>query len=300
MTHPVSASGTLLNSKGHKRRIRAWDRLATAGFWLLGSLILLLILWLLTTLLGHGLAKLDFSFLTKLPEEMDTGGGIGPVLFNSFYILFLSLVLAIPIGIGAGVYLAEYAPPGRLTEWLRICVEGLASVPSIVFGLLGMVIFVETFQIGLTILGGGITLAFLNLPVLTRVTEEAIRAVPQDYRDASYALGSTKFQCIWRVVLPAALSGIVTGISLTAGRAFGESAVIILTSGLSTSGQLWDFSLFAPGETLAVHLWYVQSEALVPDARDIADKSAAVLVLVVLLINLVFRLPLWLRARRMR
>jgi len=293
-------SPPVMNSKRHNRTVRALNRLATAGFWLLGSLLMLLILWLLVAILKNGLFRIDFSFLTKVPEELDTGGGIGPVLFNSFYILFLSLVVSIPIGIGAGVYLAEYAPRGKLTEFIRVCVEGLASVPSIVFGLLGIAIFVEGFHIGLTILGGALTLAFLNLPVLTRVTEEAVRAVPQDYRDAAYALGSTKFQCIWRVVLPAALNGIITGVSLTAGRAFGESAVIILTSGLSTSGQIWDFNLLSPGETLAVHLWYVQSEALVPDARDIADKSAAVLVIVVLLINLTFRIPLWLRSRRTR
>ncbi|WP_438432189.1 phosphate ABC transporter permease PstA [Gorillibacterium sp. sgz500922] len=300
---PISQSSAVrrtLNGRRHNRRVRALNRIATACFWALGSLLLLLILWLLFTIVGHGLFRIDGSFLIDMPEELDTGGGIGPVLFNSFYILFLSLVISIPIGIGAGVYLAEYAPPGKSTEFLRVCVEGLASVPSIVFGLLGIAIFVEAFHIGLTILGGAVTLAFLNLPVLTRVTEEAVHAVPQEYRDAAYALGSTKFQCIGRVVLPAALGGIVTGVSLTAGRAFGESAVIILTSGLSTSGRMWDFHLMAPGETLAVHLWYVQSEALVPDARDIADKSAAVLVVVVLLINLVFRFPLWLRARRTR
>ncbi|WP_058304627.1 phosphate ABC transporter permease PstA [Gorillibacterium timonense] len=289
-----------MNSKRHNRSVRALNRAATAGFWLLGLVLMALILWLLVTILKNGLFRIDFSFLTRVPEELDTGGGIGPVLFNSFYILILSLIISIPIGIGAGVYLAEYAPQGKLTEFLRICVEGLASVPSIVFGLLGIAIFVEAFGIGLTVLGGAVTLAFLNLPVLTRVTEEAVRAVPEEYRNAAYALGSTKFQCIWRVVLPAALSGIVTGICLTAGRAFGESAVIILTAGLSTSGKMWDFNLFSPGETLAVHLWYVQSEALVEDARDIADKSAAVLVIVVLLLNMLFRIPLWFRSRRLR
>nr|WP_234340273.1 phosphate ABC transporter permease PstA [Gorillibacterium timonense] len=295
-------SGTRIqmNSKRHNRSVRALNRAATAGFWLLGLVLMALILWLLVTILKNGLFRIDFSFLTRVPEELDTGGGIGPVLFNSFYILILSLIISIPIGIGAGVYLAEYAPQGKLTEFLRICVEGLASVPSIVFGLLGIAIFVEAFGIGLTVLGGAVTLAFLNLPVLTRVTEEAVRAVPEEYRNAAYALGSTKFQCIWRVVLPAALSGIVTGICLTAGRAFGESAVIILTAGLSTSGKMWDFNLFSPGETLAVHLWYVQSEALVEDARDIADKSAAVLVIVVLLLNMLFRIPLWFRSRRLR
>lgn len=284
----------------HSRKARRRDKVATRLFWLLAGAVLLFIAFLLFTILKNGLFRITPDFLFSAPEELDTGGGIGPVLFNSFYVLFISLVISLPIGIGAGICLAEYAPNNRWTNLLRICVEGLASVPSVVFGLLGIAIFVEYFQIGLTILGAGVTLAFLNLPVLARVTEEAVRAVPQEYRDASYALGAAKFQCLFTVVLPAALQGILTGACLVAGRAFGESAVIILTAGLSTSGTMWDFSLFAPGETLAVHLWYVQSEAIVSDAREIADKSAAVLVLVVLLINFTFRMPVWLKNRKQR
>ncbi|OPA80925.1 phosphate ABC transporter, permease protein PstA [Paenibacillus selenitireducens] len=281
-------------------RARFFDRTATALFWGIGILILLVIFWLLYTIMHKGLPNITPQFLVKLPEEIDAGGGIGPMLFNSFYVLFLSLIFSVPIGIGAGIYMAEYAPANKFTEILRICVEALSSVPSIVFGMLGLAIFAEYFGIGLTILGGSISLAFLNLPMLTRVTEEAIHAVPADLRNASYALGTTKFQCIRTVVLPVALNAIVTGVCLVAGRAFGESAVIILTAGLSTSGEMWDFSLFAPGETLAVHLWYVQSEAIVEDARQIADKAAAVLVFVVLFINMVFRIPLWFNNRKLK
>ncbi|MFD1772551.1 phosphate ABC transporter permease PstA [Paenibacillus rhizophilus] len=279
-------------SRQTARSIRR-DKLATYGFYGLGALVMLLIFWLLFTILSKGLPGFDFSFLIRQPEEIDTGGGIGPVLFNSFYILLISLVISIPIGLGAGIYMAEYAPDNAFTGALRICVESLSSVPSIVFGLLGLAIFTEYFGLGLTILGGGVSLALLNLPMLARVTEEAVRAVPDELREAGYALGLTKFYCIRKIVLPVALPSIITGICLVAGRAFGESAVIILTAGLSTSGEMWDFNLFSPGETLAVHLWYVQSEAIVEDARQIADKSAAVLVIVVLLINLAFRAPLW-------
>ncbi|MFC3748175.1 phosphate ABC transporter permease PstA [Paenibacillus sp. GCM10012306] len=282
----------------HTARAQLRDKIATYGFYTLGGLILLLIFWLLFSIMGKGLPSLSLDFLLKQPEEMDAGGGIGPVLFNSFYILFISLIISVPIGLGAGIYMAEYAPDNKFTGALRICVEALSSVPSIVFGMLGLAIFAEYFGIGLTILGGGVSLALLNLPMLARVTEEAVRAVPGDIREAGYALGMTKFHVIRTVVLPVALRSIVTGICLVAGRAFGESAVIILTAGLSTSGEMWDFNLFSPGETLAVHLWYVQSEAIVEDARQIADRSAAVLVIVVLLINLAFRFPLWLNNRR--
>ncbi len=279
---------------------RFLDKSATGFFWIMGIGGVALIIWLLYTILSKGLPPITWEFLLKLPEEIDEGGGIGPVLFNSFYVLLLSLLFSLPIGIGAGIYLAEYAPDNKATAFIRICVESLASVPSIVFGLFGLALFVGYFQIGLTILGGAASLALLNLPVLTRVTEEAIRAVPAELRHASYALGATKFQCIRTVVLPAALGGIITGISLVAGRAYGESAVIILTAGTSTSGVMWDFSLFSPGSTLAVHLWYVQSEAIVADAREIADKSAAVLVFVVLMLNLVLRIPVWLSERKFR
>ncbi|WP_019638253.1 phosphate ABC transporter permease PstA [Paenibacillus fonticola] len=285
---------------GRRIRVLMWDRLATFGFYSLAVLICLLIFWLLFTILSKGLPEITLEFLVKLPEEIDPGGGIGPMLFNSFYILTLSLLISLPIGIGAGIYMAEYAPSNKVTEFLRICIESLSSVPSIVFGMLGLAIFAEYFGIGLTILGGAVSLAFLNLPMLTRVTEEAVRAVPNDLRNAAFALGTTKYQAIRTVVIPVAMQAIVTGVCLVAGRAFGESAVILLTAGLSTSGEMWDFNLFSPGETLAVHLWYVQSEAIVEDARQIADKSAAVLVFVVLFINLVFRIPLWFNHRKIR
>ncbi|EJW20106.1 phosphate ABC transporter permease PstA [Paenibacillus alvei] len=288
------------SSTGQNNRAKLYNQTATVLFYALGAAVLLLIFWLLYTILSKGLSGITLEFLTRVPEEIDAGGGIGPVLFNSFYILILSLLISVPIGVGAGIYMAEYAPANRFTEGLRMCVESLSSVPSIVFGLLGLAIFAEYFQIGLTILGGAVSLAFLNLPMLCRVTEEAIRDVPVELRNAAYALGTTKFQTIRTVVLPVALQAVITGICLVAGRAFGESAVIILTAGLSTSGEMWDFNLFSPGETLAVHLWYVQSEAIVEDASQIADKAAAVLVFVVLFINLVFRIPLWFNNRKLK
>ncbi|WP_379130773.1 phosphate ABC transporter permease PstA [Paenibacillus sp. sgz500958] len=281
----------------HTARAKRRDKLANIAFYGLGALVMLLVFWLLFTILAKGLPHIRPDFLIKQPEEIDEGGGIGPVLFNSFYILFISLFVSIPLGVGAGIYMAEYAPDNKFTSGLRMAVEALSSVPSIVFGLLGLAIFAEYFGVGLTILGGGVSLAMLNLPMLARVTEEAVRAVPDELREAGLALGTTKFHVIRKIVLPAALPAIITGICLVAGRAFGESAVIILTAGLSTSGEMWDFNLFSPGETLAVHLWYVQSEAIVMDAREIADKSAAVLVFIVLFINLAFRLPLWLGKR---
>ncbi|GAS83426.1 phosphate ABC transporter permease [Paenibacillus amylolyticus] len=274
------------------------DRLFTGMVWGVGIVVILFIVGLLFLLLNKGLPLLSWDFLYGVPSEIEEGGGIGPALFNSFYVLILSLLISIPIGMAAGIYLAEFAPNNKLIETVRICVEGLSSVPSIIFGLFGIALFVEFFEIGLTILGAAVSLAFLNLPVLTRVTEESVRTVPVELRNGSFALGSTHLQTIRQVLFPVAINGIMTGICLTAGRAFGESAVIILTAGVSTSGEMWDFNLLSPGGTLAVHLWYIQSEAIVPDAEEIAQKTTAVLIFVALLINVLFRVPLWLNARK--
>ncbi|UNL84552.1 phosphate ABC transporter permease PstA [Priestia koreensis] len=271
------------------------NRIGLGFIWLVALSLLLVIISLLYLILHKGLPGLSFKFLVDLPEDMDVGGGIGPFLFNSLYVLVLSLVFSIPIGLFGGIFLSEYAPDNRFTNLVRMSVESLASVPSIVFGLFGFVLFVEYFDIGLTIVGASITLAFLNLPILTRITEEAVSAVPFELREASYALGGTQSRTILTVLLPAALNGIMTGISLVACRAFGESAIILLAGGSSSSGFMWDFNLLSQGGTLPVHLWYIQSEALVEDAKQIADRSAAVLIIVVLLISLLLRIPLFLQ-----
>lgn len=276
------------------------NRFFTFFVWGVSAIIVLFILALLFLILKKGLPSLSWGFIMGLPSEMEEGGGIGPALFNSFYMLFISLLISIPLGMAAGIYLAEFAPNNKLIGFVRVCVEGLASVPSIIFGLFGIALFVEMMGVGLTIIGGAVSLAFLNLPVMTRVTEEAVRSVPKELKQASFALGATHLQTIRRALIPTAISGIVTGICLVAGRAFGESAVIILTAGVSTSGEMWDFNLLSPGATLAVHLWYVQSEAIVPDAVSISDKAAAVLVFVILLLNIGFRIPLWIKERKNR
>ncbi|MDA8235615.1 MAG: phosphate ABC transporter permease PstA [Clostridia bacterium] len=267
------------------------DQGTTLFFWFSGLLIVAILVWFLQYTVGQGWSHISWQFLTTPSKEMDAGGGIGPELFNTFYVMVLSLVFSLPVGLGAGIYLAEYAPKSKITDLIRLSTESLASVPSIVFGLFGSIIFVTGFKLGFTILGGAATLTLLNLPVLVRVTEEAIKAVPFAYREASYALGATKWQTIYRVVLLSALPSLITGINLVAGRAMGESAILVFTAGLSVSNKMLDFSLFAPGETLAVHLWYVRAEGLVPDAEAIANGSAAVLVLVVLLFNLLIGIP---------
>lgn len=270
---------------------RIIDKLATMVMWLAATVILGILVAFLVYILYKGLPVLSWDFIFGKPSEIQAGGGVGPELFNSFYILFLSLLFSIPVAVGAGVYLAEYAGDNQLTNMIRLSTESLATVPSIVLGLFGMIIFVNILGLGFSIIGGALTLMLLNLPVLVRVTEDSVRTVPAAYREASLALGATKWQTIWRVVLPNALPGIITGITLTAGRALGETAILIFTAGTTVSRQMPNFDVTAAGETLAVHLWYVMAVGLVPDRVDIANGIGALLVITILILNLMVSIP---------
>ncbi|MHB8125561.1 MAG: phosphate ABC transporter permease PstA [Desulfitobacteriaceae bacterium] len=261
------------------------DRLATGLLWLAALSIITLLVWFLVFILGRGLSYFNLEFFTGR-------NGVGSQLFNSFYILALSLVFSLPVGIGAGVYLAEYAPNNKLTDLIRLSTESLATVPSIVFGLFGMIIFVNMLGLGFTIIGGSATLALLNLPILVRVTEESIRSVPGSYKEASLALGANMWQTLRKVILPTALPGLITGVTLVAGRALGETAILIFTAGMNVSRHLFDVNPLAAGETLAVHLFAVKSNPLPgTNADQIADGTAALLIIMVLIFNLCLSLP---------
>ncbi len=266
---------------------KQWDRAVTAILWGAGLLIIGVLTLFLGYILIKGLPVLSLAFIFGQSSDITAGGGVGAQLFNTFYILFLSLLVATPIAIGAGIYLAEYSARGRLADMIRLSVECLASVPSIVLGLFGMILFINLMGFGISLGVGAMTLALMNLPIIVRVTEESLKTVPREYREASLALGATKWQTIARVVLPAAMPGIVTGITLTAGRAVGETAILIFTAGTTVSRMIPDFSLSAGGETLAVHMWYVMAIGLVPDRIDVANGTGALLILVILLFNLV-------------
>ncbi|MBU4534000.1 MAG: phosphate ABC transporter permease PstA [Eubacteriales bacterium] len=275
---------------------RLSNTVATVILWASGFFIVGLLVFFLAYILGQGFKVLSLDFVFGPASQ----GGVGPQLFNTFYILVLSLLYSVPIGVGAGIYLAEYAKPSRLTNLVRLSTECLATVPSIVLGLFGLIIFVNVLGLGFTILGGAAALALLNLPVLVRVTEEALRTVPHAHREGSLALGSTQWQTIRRVVLPSSILGLITGITLVSGRAIGEAAILVFTAGTSVSRHYPDFNPLVAGETLAVHLWYVRGEPLVANADAVAAGSAALLVLVVLFFNLAIGLPARIYQRRLR
>ena len=264
------------------------DKLAKITLWFIGFLLIAILAVFLGYMLYKGLPVLTPQFIFGMPSDTEAGGGVGPQLFNTLYILFLSMAFSVFIAIGAAIYLSEYAKDTPTTRFIRLSTESLATVPSIVLGLFGMIVFVDFLGMGFSILGGALSLSLLNLPLLVRVTEEAMHTVPQTYREASLALGATKWQTIRKVVLPEAMGGIITGIMLASGRAIGESAILIFTAGTTVSRHLADFDVFAGGETLAVHLWYVMGIGLVPDRMEIANGIGALLILVVLFINLLF------------
>jgi phosphate transport system permease protein len=288
-----------LRRRGSRRSALA-DRLATVALWATGAFVLALLGSILVHFAIAAWGVVSPSFILDDPTR-DALGGIFPVLWNSIYMLTLTMLIAVPVGILGGIYMAEYAGENRVTNAIRFAQEAISSVPSIVVGLFGLIVFVSTFKVGFTALWGALALTFFNLPLMTRLAEQALRAVPQEERNASLALGATKWQTIRHVVLPLAIPGLVTGIILTAGRVFGEAAVLLFTSGIGTPPHydFGNFSLsdpaspwspFRPATTMSVYIYKLQSEGLGAYKNQIVDGSAAILISMVLIFNLGARL----------
>ncbi|QPA30088.1 phosphate ABC transporter permease PstA [Thermaerobacillus caldiproteolyticus] len=279
-------------------KARTVDAIWTGILYTIAIFVVALLVFLIAAIISKGWGFWDPNFLFGKPSNTQAGGGIGPQLFNSLYMLVITLLISVPLGLGAGIYLAEYAKQGRLLNFIRLCIETMASLPSIVVGLFGLLVFVTLTGWGYTLIGGALAITILNLPSLTRVCENAILDVPHSVKEASLGLGATRWQTLVRVIIPAALPQIITGVILAAGRIFGEAAALIYTSGLTTpflnpsadlSSKLHPLNLFRPAETLTVHIWKLNSEGIVPDAKLIAAKSAAVLIIMVLLFNIIAR-----------
>jgi phosphate transport system permease protein len=225
-------------------------------------------------------------FIVSMPSETAAGGGVGPEIFNTIYFAVLSTAFTLPVGVGAAVYLARFAHSGRFVSALRMALDTLASLPSIVYGLFGFLIFVVEMKAGYSLFAGAFVLALLNLPLVVGVTEESLRAVPQELEDASLALGATQVETVRHVTLPYAWPGILSAVVLSIGRVFAESAPLIMTAGTTVSrASAYSLSPFRGGETLAVHLWYVNSAGLSPDKAQVSAGTAAVLVVLIALTN---------------
>ena len=225
-------------------------------------------------------------FLISLPSDTRAGGGIGPEIFNTVYFALLSTLVTLPVGVGAALYMARFAKRKRFVAALRMALDTLASLPSIVYGLFGFLVFVVEMKLGYSLFAGAIVLAILNLPLMVGITEESLRAVPRELEEASLALGATPVQTAMRVTVPYAWPGILSALVLTIGRVFAESAPLIMTAGTTVSrGTAYSLDPFRGGETLAVHLWYVNSAGLAPDRADVSAGTAATLVVLILLTN---------------
>ena len=208
--------------------------------------------------------------------------GILPMIVTTVYLALLSIAIALPVGVITAIYLNEYAGDRGPIRLLRLAVETLAGIPSIIYGLFGLLVFCRVFRLGQSILSGALTLSIMILPVIIRTTEESLKTIPDSFREGSLSLGATKFQTIIHVVLPSALPGIVTSAILALGRVMGESAPVLLTVGLTKNLPR---SIFDSGRTLTIHLYYLTKEAIAPEDFGIAFATSAVLVVLVLLIN---------------
>jgi phosphate transport system permease protein len=284
---PIEARSTFTGRPGPAlRRARMADHFATGLMWTAALLLVIVLFGVIVTLLAAGLPILSWTFLAT-PGNFDTPG-IGPQIWVSLYTLVLTLLIVVPLGAGAAIYLSEYAAPNRTTSVIRFSTESLASVPSIVYGVFGAIVFLTILNLGFSVLSGALTLALLNLPLMVRVAEDAIRSVPRSYREGSQALAASKWETIRKVVLPTAMPGLLTAIVLTSGRILGETAPLILTMGTTISpNAYYSLNPLSTGETLAVHIWVIKIVGVpgMPHAQAAADGSAAVMLLIVLLIN---------------
>ena len=255
------------------------DRIMNVIFWGVGILAIAILILVIGYLLYLGLPQVNLTFLFTDPIDNGAAGGIWPSIVSTFYITIVALVVAAPLGVLAAVYLAEYSGENTFVKTIRFATETLASVPSIVFGLFGLAFFVVYLQMGFCILAGGLTLALMAIPTILRTSEVAIETVPQSYKEGSMALGSSKWQTVIRVVIPAAIGGITTGIILGMARAVEETAAILYTVGATTTVPV---SLFDGGDPLPLHLYTLATEGIsLPNAYG----TAAVLVILILVIT---------------
>ncbi len=209
------------------------NRVATIVINIMVAFVVLILIFLLGDILITGLPHVTLHLLTSPSQSFAAGGGIRDQLFNSFYLLVLTLLISFPLSLGAAIYLAEYAANNWLTSLIRTSIEVLSSLPSVVVGLFGYLLFVIQFKFGFSILSGAIALTFFNLPLLIRSIEGSLHAVPRSQHEAGISLGLSNWKTIKGIILPAALPGILTGIILSAGRVFGEAAALIYTAGES-------------------------------------------------------------------
>jgi len=267
------------------------QKIAKVFVWVAALSTIAMMLLILFKVLSEGLPSLGLRFFLDSPKEMGREGGILPMIVGTAALTAVALIVATPLGIGTAIFLREYTREGRISRMIRFGTDCLAGVPSIIFGLFGFVFFVIYLKMGWSILSGGLTLAAMILPTIISTSEEAIKAIPEKYREVSYSLGGTKWQTVIHTILPSALPGIFTGVILSIGRSIGETAALVLTSG---SSLLMPTSLFSPIRTMSVHFYILATDGI---SMKMAYETGAALILLVLFVNTIAN---WLLNRYVR
>lgn len=271
-------------------KIKLEQKLALGSLHFSGWLIVAILIFIIGYIFWYGMPdilSLRYLFSPSEGGRFDTGG-ILYQLIATIYLIFGAIIVAAPIGISAAIYLTEYAPQNLITKLIRFAIENLAGIPSVIYGLFGLAFFVIFLKFQYSLLAGALTVAIMVLPVIIRTSEEALKSVPQSFRQSSFALGVNRWQTISQVVLPSAFPGILTGILLSIGRIIGESAVLILASGGSITvlprflSMEYPFFLPDSARTLAVHLYY---QATSYDTRGKAFATGIILIFFVLFLN---------------
>ena len=262
---------------------RFYDRGLRFLLYLCGAVTCALLLFLIVYVFYRGLGNISWEFLTTQKSYINKTDGILPNILNTLYIIFFSMVIVLPLGVGAAIYLTEYASNRKLVAVIEFATETLTGIPSIIFGLVGMLFFAQLLGFGYGIMAGGLTLVVMILPTIVRTTQEALKTVPQSYREGALGLGAGKWRMVRTVVLPNAVDGIVTGCILAVGRIVGESAALLFTAGMGGVVSNFLDAMHTSSGTLSVALYvYVTEYANV----DLALAIGAVLMIITLVINL--------------
>lgn len=281
----VNEAGKTEKDSIQKKGTKISDDIMYVLIYLSAGLAVALLIGIIGYVFVRGFKVVNWSFLTSVTSVLKGTTGIAGNILNIIYVVILTLLIAAPIGIGSAIYLNEYAKPGKFVKIIQFTTETLSGIPSIIFGLFGMVFFGNTLGFGYSLLTGSLTLAIMVLPLITRNTQEALKTVPDSYRSGALGMGATKWYMIRTILLPSALPGIVTGIILAIGRIVGESAALLFTAGSgyllprTTEGYLT--KIMESGGTLTIQLYLSMSKG----QYDIAFGIAVVLLVIVLIIN---------------
>ena len=242
-----------------------------------------LVLFLIIYVLSKGLPNLSWQLLSTAPSYLSGTIGIWPDILNTLYIVLATILIVVPLGVGAAIYLTEYAAGSRIVAVIEYAAETLSGIPSIIYGLVGMLFFCEFFGMQTSLIAGALTLVIMNLPTVMRTTQESLKTVPQSYREGAFGLGAGKWRVIRTVVLPGCVDGVITGCILSVGRILGESAALLFTAGIAHAVNGFFMGLKSSGATLTVALYIYAKER---GEFGVAFAIAAILMLLTLIINL--------------